>query len=245
MARTKSSRPCSVADCERVVKSAGLCDPHYKRVWRDPNADMSRPIGPRRSAPLPVIDLPDGSRVCQDCAEEKPLEAFHRDCKSPLGRRKTCRECRVRAETARYWSDAESHRARMRDFRSENPEHVRRRDALRYEQNRAAYIERSVEQVHRRRASMYAGPRDRGISRSGLRSLDGDECCYCGVTMVFASFPRGARPSEQATIEHVVPISRGGFHTWDNCTLACWRCNISKGARNGDWKLRRGHRLAS
>lgn len=30
------------------------------------------------------------------------------------------------------------------------------------------------------------------------------------------------------TIEHVIPISRGGLDAWDNVRLACWKCNTQK-----------------
>lgn len=30
------------------------------------------------------------------------------------------------------------------------------------------------------------------------------------------------------TIEHVVPLSKGGTHSWDNVKLACWKCNTVK-----------------
>lgn len=32
------------------------------------------------------------------------------------------------------------------------------------------------------------------------------------------------------TIEHVVPVSFGGLDSWENVRLACWKCNIKKGA---------------
>ncbi|MBD8028157.1 HNH endonuclease [Ureibacillus sp. Re31] len=31
------------------------------------------------------------------------------------------------------------------------------------------------------------------------------------------------------TIEHVIPLSKGGSHSWDNVKLACWKCNTLKG----------------
>lgn len=33
------------------------------------------------------------------------------------------------------------------------------------------------------------------------------------------------------SIEHVVPLSKGGTHEWNNVKLACWICNTRKGAR--------------
>lgn len=33
------------------------------------------------------------------------------------------------------------------------------------------------------------------------------------------------------TIEHIIPISNGGVHSWDNVKLAHFRCNCKKGVR--------------
>lgn len=242
--RPREGRSCTVPNCARVdvVGSSDFCYPHYKRAIR--GTDLTQPLREAHTAPIPVRDLPNGDRVCQGCGMEMPLTSFHRDKRGPKGYRKTCKICRVARETVRYWSNPESHKLRMRDFRTRNIEQVRAREARYYEDNRDARIEGATEASHRRRASLYAAPRDRGITRSALRKMDGDDCCYCGTVMAFASFPKGERPDEQATVEHVVSLSRGGSHVWANCTLACWRCNISKGARDGGWRIRRGHRLA-
>lgn len=33
----------------------------------------------------------------------------------------------------------------------------------------------------------------------------------------------------RATLDHVVPISRGGLHVYENVKAAHWRCNMEKG----------------
>jgi 5-methylcytosine-specific restriction endonuclease McrA len=33
------------------------------------------------------------------------------------------------------------------------------------------------------------------------------------------------------TIDHVIPRSKGGTHTWDNVVIACATCNSKKGDR--------------
>ncbi len=50
---------------------------------------------------------------------------------------------------------------------------------------------------------------------------DGGICQYTG---------RKLKPSE-GNIDHVVPVSRGGKSTWDNCVLADKRVNSRKGSR--------------
>ncbi|NLV54235.1 MAG: HNH endonuclease [Acidimicrobiales bacterium] len=55
------------------------------------------------------------------------------------------------------------------------------------------------------------------LSRRGVLVRDGFSCQYCGA--------------RAETIDHVVPRSRGGGHTWDNLVAACRPCNVRKGAR--------------
>lgn len=66
-----------------------------------------------------------------------------------------------------------------------------------------------------------------GLSRRGIFARDGGRCVYC------------QGPAE--TIDHVVPRSRGGQHSWDNVVAACARCNHRKGDRTLaelGWRLR-------
>lgn len=42
--------------------------------------------------------------------------------------------------------------------------------------------------------------------------------------------PRG-KMANQPTIDHIVPVSRGGEHTWENVKLAHRSCNSRKGGR--------------
>src|SRR3954454_10401645 len=59
------------------------------------------------------------------------------------------------------------------------------------------------------------------FSRRNLFKRDHNACQYCGV-----------RPgSEELTIDHVIPRSRGGASTWENCVLACVECNARKANR--------------
>ncbi|HKJ44500.1 MAG TPA: HNH endonuclease [Balneolales bacterium] len=54
------------------------------------------------------------------------------------------------------------------------------------------------------------------LSRKNIMKRDGHHCQYCGST-------------EDLTIDHVIPKSRGGKDTWENLVTACYRCNRIKG----------------
>lgn len=57
---------------------------------------------------------------------------------------------------------------------------------------------------------------------------DGTDCALCSEPVDFSL--KWPEPFSQS-LDHVLPISRGGTHTLANCQLAHLRCNISKGAR--------------
>jgi len=59
--------------------------------------------------------------------------------------------------------------------------------------------------------------REVSISRRGVLARDAHSCQYCG--------------SRAETIDHVLPRSRGGGHTWENVVAACRTCNVRKGDR--------------
>ncbi len=59
------------------------------------------------------------------------------------------------------------------------------------------------------------------FSRRNVFKRDGFMCQYCGC-----------KPgSEELTIDHVMPRSRGGLSSWKNCVLACIDCNTRKANR--------------
>ena len=52
------------------------------------------------------------------------------------------------------------------------------------------------------------------VSRRAVMARDGGLCQYCG--------------SHADSIDHVVPRSKGGDHTWENVVAACRPCNVRK-----------------
>lgn len=62
------------------------------------------------------------------------------------------------------------------------------------------------------------------FSRRNIFKRDHYTCQYCGT-----------QPgSEELTVDHVLPRSRGGGSNWENCVLACLECNKRKADRLPD-----------
>lgn len=56
------------------------------------------------------------------------------------------------------------------------------------------------------------------VNRKEVLRRDRHQCQYCANR-------------KQLTLDHVIPRSKGGKHTWDNVVIACERCNCRKGDR--------------
>ena len=66
------------------------------------------------------------------------------------------------------------------------------------------------------------------LTRRAIFARDGGKFVYC--------------QAPAASIDHVMPRSRGGGHTWENVVSACHRCNHAKADRtlkDLGWKLKR------
>ncbi|MEQ8766962.1 MAG: HNH endonuclease [Planctomycetota bacterium] len=59
------------------------------------------------------------------------------------------------------------------------------------------------------------------FSRRNIYRRDNFTCQYCGEQPGVGKL----------SVDHVLPRSRGGPSTWENCVLACIKCNRRKGAR--------------
>jgi 5-methylcytosine-specific restriction endonuclease McrA len=227
---------CSVADCWLVVKNKThqLCDPHYKRLWRHGDPLAGGPMRPLSSAGQKVEDFPDGTRRCNVCDQRLPLESFHKDAGGTLGRRSRCAECH-KAKAREWYSDNRERQAgREKDRRAADPERYRRWDMERYGRDREKRIALAILHSHKRRTRLLAGEYDRTVTRANLRRQYGDQCFYCSCAMDFAHYTHATKPGNLASVEHVLPISKGGGHTWDNVVLACLDCNLRKNARTLD-----------
>lgn len=62
------------------------------------------------------------------------------------------------------------------------------------------------------------------LSNRSLFQRDAHMCMYCGREL----------PEHLLTRDHLLPLSRGGTHSWKNVVTACKSCNHAKGARTPD-----------
>ncbi len=59
------------------------------------------------------------------------------------------------------------------------------------------------------------------FNRRNIYARDGNKCQYCGRKF----------PTNELSLDHVVPRSQAGRTTWDNIVCCCIKCNVRKGGR--------------
>ncbi len=186
----------------------------------------------------------EGSKVnsgkrCSHCGQQKPAVEFNRARKSPDGLHCYCRSCQ--AARAAVWM--EQNRETLAEYKHgyyrQNRDSVRARGNRHYRETREQQLQRCRElrqknpaAVREREVVCHANQtaRKRGISsrlsveewRSALARF-GRRCCACGS-------------GQSLTIDHVVPLSRGGDNTAENIQVLCGSCNSRKGTRTLDYR---------
>ena len=170
-------------------------------------------------------------KTCSRCGKEKPLDDFYTDRfpRNKTGRQSRCKECaKAYAKQQVRERDPAVERERLRAFRKANPDKDRqygrrwrekngeRANALARERHRKYRAANAVRRAaaQRARTAKVAAATDNDLEYMTL--LRGDPCAYCGSTA--------------GTVDHIVPLHKGGTPDWGNLTAACRSCNSSKNA---------------
>ncbi len=164
------------------------------------------------------------------CAGCGTTESAHRG-------RGLCNACYLKARyypkrrapmLARYHGNREAEIEKRRAWRERNPTYFKeysKRNSERIRLRRRAYHQRLprsyfYERKQKRRARKYAV----AWERVGLLTIvrrDHSRCGLCG----------GFVPKKQRSLDHIVPLSKGGSHTKANIQLAHLLCNVRRGNR--------------
>lgn len=228
---------CSIEDCGKQHLARTWCAMHYRR-WRitgstdaptprvrsicgEPGCEgivnsgglccthvaQMRRWGEIRPLTRTERRVVDGRRECRLCAEWLPVARFGPDLRSKYGIKTTCRDC-AHAEAVAW-------RERRPDYYIEWGRANQDRRAAANQKRRAARLERESET----------------ISRLEVFQRDEYWCGICdGPIDASAKWP----DPMSASLDHVVPLNRGGTHTYDNVQASHFACNCRKGDRVGD-----------
>lgn len=226
--------PCSVDGCEQEFLARGWCGTHYRRWQRTGSLETTRfnkqicsvegcanlaksrgwcnthyarwrhhgDVGPSEIKTFKAPTV-DGKRPCGDCGLWLPLDSYNMNGHK-TGPKSMCRDC----ERIRNVAWREANGTYWQEWQKDNAQLVR--DAS-----------------NRRRAAKFSREHEK-IDRDVVFERDAYECklCYKPLDME-AKFPHPLSP----TLDHIIPINKGGHHLYVNLQAAHFRCNTAKGDR--------------
>ena len=200
-----------------------------------------------------------GTRCCRCCQIEKPLSDFRKSCYEQDGYEITCKACIALARTAtdrplytgptlvcRHCETAKPREAFSDDsrnkytgkqdwckacakrykgpWRKENAEEIRQYN----HEYDAIHKEEKSARSSKRRAILAGAKRVETVTVKAVYQRDKGICQICHERV-----PPKLRPPhpESASRDHVIPVSKGGDHSFQNIVLAHLKCNVEKGNR--------------
>lgn len=174
-------------------------------------------------------------KTCSTCKTQKPYTDFRADVRYSDGYMGQCNTCRNAKKSEYHLNNKEKIKATKAVWRANNKEklvsyrikyHAKYPDKITAtRRNWESKNREAIRNIKATRRSRLEANAVYVISRKELHKLHNSACIYCG------SFDR-------ISMDHVVPIYRGGSHGIGNLVSACLACNSSKKDRTiMEWRL--------
>lgn len=197
---------------------------------------------------------------CSKCGVEKPLSEFHRYRRSQDGHKPHCKRCSLEYMSVYHKENAESGRRRAREWQANNKDRVR--ETWKKNNKRSFLVSVQYKTCARCKVTQQSdcfsreGRRPDGLSvycksclfpylktashkrRAAIKGNGGSftvqeweelcikynhRCLCCGE-------------AKSLTIDHVIPVSKGGSSNISNIQPLCKSCNDSKGTNTFDYR---------
>ena len=152
-------------------------------------------------------------KVCKGCHINKPLSAYGISNNVKSGRTSRCKECHRKRAKIRYRKIKNEFNLMIRQKRIDNPEHIRnierKSKAKNKEKNRPL---KNARQSIRNR--ILSGDKFLILNKE-LKKIYQSPCFACGS-------------KSNQSLDHLIPLSRGGNHSVGNIITLCRSCNTQK-----------------
>ena len=211
-------------------------------------------------------------KTCNNCKLEKSTALFNKDKGGRFGVRGICKDCQKVVNRERYLANREKRLAKQKEYyqqnrekaieyarqwSKDNPEKCKEyhevyaekypeKERLRHFNKAKKYREEKPELVkewdrrwrenhpekvalkNQKRRAKYS---EFLVTEKDIRKIYSSQCVACGTY-------------ERITLDHIVPLSRGGNHSLGNLQPLCFSCNSSKGNKlMSEWNVVRSNHL--
>ena len=175
-------------------------------------------------------------KTCTKCKQTLPLTSFRKDRTKRDGLCSWCTSCAVAANRKKRAAHPEVYRATLRDWRQRNPDY----NLIYYSEHKSYWEDRRRANPEERRTYRRTRrARERGayvelVVEAFIIERDAGLCGICKEPVDFAQVaPHPRSPS----LDHIIPLARGGTHEPAYVQLAHLGCNKRKATKPGLSKL--------
>lgn len=191
-------------------------------------------------------------KVCKSCWLWCPLEDLDKGTGCIYGRKRLCKKCRKKRDKSKYEANKEELRAfarkkyhdniederlRSRVYHTKNKHKANEKSSLWYNKNKELkkkYSENWREQnkdkvktYSAKRRALKLSTQVEVVDYATIYGRDEGICHLCGQFVEVGD----------VHMDHVIPLSKGGTHTYDNIKVSHSWCNLRKGAKIENVKL--------
>jgi len=165
-------------------------------------------------------------KICTKCKQRKEETEFYKDKSSNDGLTYWCKNCRKAFDKTRSASYYLEHKEDTQQYRKNNKEGIRE-----YQRNWCKGIKGRTAHAtvrHKVRAEMVGITSVSTLTPEDVEFLyyiQRGSCVSCGTDISNNNFQ----------IEHIIPISKGGDLSLENCQLLCKKCNLKKRTKDTDY----------
>lgn len=164
--------------------------------------------------------------LCSRCQEEKPEEAFYVDKAKKRGYYSHCKTCHNATVRAYHVAHPEVRAAANKRFRQGNGRQRRITYSASWNQAHPEYFvtyRREHRKEHARneqkRRALLHGQFIEDVDHHMVYERDQGICGICQAEVTWTDF----------SLDHIIPISKGGLHSYANTQTSHLACNIAKG----------------
>lgn len=163
-------------------------------------------------------------KICKKCFIQKPLAEFGNDKTRKDGKYAYCKNCTKNLAQVNYQKNKNQILYQAAQYRNKNRAKIRQYHSVYYRKNTAKQKQAIKNWQARNKDKIYGYIAKRRslignsvflVTQKEIEKLLSQTCCYCQTN-----------PSD--SIEHIIPLSRGGSHGIGNLAGACKSCNSSK-----------------
>ena len=159
-----------------------------------------------------------------------------------------CVQCTKDRMNSAYKSNPEKLLSRNRNWRRRNREKRNASERKWYASNRDAQLERGrvyrknnpEKGLERTRRWIRENPEKKQAARERYRALKqnakSEPYDFKDICRHYGSYCLKCRKQKKLTIDHIIPLSKGGDDVANNIQPLCFSCNSSKGARHIDYR---------